>query len=90
MNCLSLFQIVSVYAIIFFVSSSLKQVFLSVSMASHPEHFEFNVDDSLINCSIVVTVLYGVILLVTSLMAYWRKKNEAERGIEGRNLMSED
>jgi hypothetical protein len=38
----------------------------------------------------VVTVLYGVVLLVSSLMAYWRKKKEQARGIEGRNLMSED
>jgi hypothetical protein len=74
MDYLSLFQLISVYGVLFFVQIPSMQIFLSVGMAAHPQFFEFKVTDELINTAIIMSVIYGILLILTSLGKTMRSK----------------
>lgn len=66
------------------------QSFLAVGMSANPLHFSFLVTDELINCCIIVAVLYAVVLLVASvLLTHRRERLRASRGSELQKLVTD-
>lgn len=59
-------------------------------MSANPLHFSFQVTDELINCCIIVAVLYAVVLLVASvLLTHRRERLRASRGSELQKLVTD-
>ena len=59
-------------------------------MSASPLHFSFRVTDELINCCIIVAVLYAVVLLVASVVLVHRKERlRASRGSELQKLVTD-
>jgi len=77
-NFVQIAWLVSIYALIFFVKLEFIQIFLTITMAAKPQYFTFTISDEIINCTILVTIFYAVVLIFTSLILNARRKGNGE------------